>query len=494
MSYDLYFYKGIESPLTEKDIFDYLNKYLPHNKSDIPNQWYYNNEETGVYFLIHQDNNSNLSSEDNCDIYPGFKYLNLYCNINFLRPRYFGLEIFHLIDNLSKDLDLFILNPQDNINNEIPFKYEKDYLRDQWIIQNDQNSIRSFYELDLKYYPEDKSNYFWWFLSERKNIQNSLKEDVFVAGILFLEGYEDKKIYTATTWTEHIPVILPPVDFVIVNKKYKKFFETIEETGLIPYKEIMEKFGSFFKEFKHEFPGLKIIHQHESECIKPKFNRLKIWKTTKDFGKLIEKDGFVNVRPEEVQPKKVIRLLDNKEKIYPWIKVVFDTNEIDTGKEILLSGEDAPIRKKWLGDLEIFYVIDQGNNFRIIQNRDIDSEITIEQLHELAVENLERDVEFRFVETSFGGHGLIAGGDHEAGSICLPHIWKWCSDQVNDDLIVGIPAKDMITMVPASNPEKIHKLKDFIRELFKDGERLLTKQLFIFHKEENKWDLYQSAI
>jgi uncharacterized protein YtpQ (UPF0354 family) len=488
MSYDLYFYKKNESPLTEEDFRNYLNKNMTYNISNTPNEWYYCNEETGVYFLIHQDDNSNPSSEENWDIYKGFKYLNFYCNINLLRPRYFGLEILPIIDKLANDLDLFILNPQDDTNSENPFKYEEDFLRNQWITINDHNSAKLFHELNLKYYPPEKSNYLWWFLSEREKIQSSLKEDVFVSGILFLESFQDGKIYTVTTWTNHIPVVLPPVDFVIVNKKYDRIFKTIEESGLIPYEEIMEKFGSFFKDFNHEIPNLKIIHQYESDCIRKEFNRLKIWKTANEFGKLIEKDGFVNVKPEEETKS----ILEFRDKIFPWIKVISGKKEDNPGRDIILSGENSPIYQKWLGELAIFYALDQGDHFRIILNKDIETKITVEQLHQIAVENLEREIEFKLVDSKFGGNGLVAGGDHEAGSICLPHIWDWCSDVINDNLVVSIPAKDMVMMAPASDSEKINNLKNFIVEFFKDGERLLTKQLFIFHKEEKKWDLYES--
>jgi uncharacterized protein YtpQ (UPF0354 family) len=305
---------------------------------------------------------------------------------------------------------------------------------------------------------------------------------------LFLESFQDGKIYTVTTWTNHIPVVLPPVDFVIVNKKYDRIFKTIEESGLIPYEEIMEKFGSFFKDFNHEIPNLKIIHQYESDCIRKEFNRLKIWKTANEFGKLIEKDGFVNVKPEEETKS----ILEFRDKIFPWIKVISGKKEDNPGRDIILSGENSPIYQKWLGELAIFYALDQGDHFRIILNKDIETKITVEQLHQIAVENLEREIEFKLVDSKFGGNGLVAGGDHEAGSICLPHIWDWCSDVINDNLVVSIPAKDMVMMAPASDSEKINNLKNFIVEFFKDGERLLTKQLFIFHKEEKKWDLYES--
>ena len=182
-----------------------------------------------------------------------------------------------------------------------------------------------------------------------------------------------------------------------------------------------------------------------------------------------------------------------KSKIYPWIKMVYQPGEEmpESPNEIELADEDFPVYQEWLGGLAIFYAVDEGNHFSLILNRDIPEGLTIDELHEIAIENLERDVEFKFNETVFGGYGLIAGGDHEAGSICLDGIWLWCADQLKDNLVVAVPAKDMVVMVPASDNDKINELIKFVDELFKDGERLLTKQLFLFDIENNAWSEWE---
>lgn len=186
---------------------------------------------------------------------------------------------------------------------------------------------------------------------------------------------------------------------------------------------------------------------------------------------------------------------DIKDKIYPWIKVVYEPGEEvpNSTLEIELSKEESPVHQTWLGNLAIFYAVDEGDNFSLILDRDMPTDLTLDQLHDLSIINLDRDVEFRFNETVFGGYGLIAGGDHEAGSLCLDGIWHWCADQLQDNLVVAVPAKDMIMMVPASDNDKISKLKEFVIELFKDGERLLTKQLYLFDRIKNTWTLWGQA-
>ena len=200
-------------------------------------------------------------------------------------------------------------------------------------------------------------------------------------------------------------------------------------------------------------------------------------------------------RPHAKSPtptdKPEIKFEDFKEKIYPWIKVTVQDNEPAPPGEFIFKVE--LMMKPWLGNLVIFYAVDEGHAFSLLQKNQVPPEMSVDELNRLAVENLSRDVEFQFRETNFGGHGFIAGGDHETGSLCLPEIWKWCATELGDDLIVAVPAKDIVMMVRASDEEKIDQLKTFVTELHATGERLLTKQLYRYDAESQQWSIYDTA-
>src|SRR5688572_16446794 len=89
--------------------------------------------------------------------------------------------------------------------------------------------------------------------------------------------------------------------------------------------------------------------------------------------------------------------------IYPWIKVVYEPDEEvpNSTQEIDLKGEEQPIMQSWLGNLAIFYAVDEGDHFNLILKRDLPVGLTIEELHDIATTNLDRDVEFTFNETGF---------------------------------------------------------------------------------------------
>jgi hypothetical protein len=292
MSFDLYFYKTKDNPVTEKDVVTYLSNNLSFNNSDYARQWDYENPETGVYFLIDW-NDPDEEDED----FDGFTNLNFSFSLNFFRPAFFGMESFPIIEKFVNDLDLFIFDPQDFNERVIPTKLAEGYLENEWIEHNNLVTLEQFEKLNFKYMPIEKSNYLWHVQFNREKLQNSLTEDLFVAGILVLESDTDGLLYTFCVWPTHIPIILPKVDYVIIKKKYKKFFNNIEESGLVAYDKIMAELGDSFEKFDHEVPDLKVLRQNNADKISKQFNKLKIERPAVDFGKMIALDKFVNVRP-----------------------------------------------------------------------------------------------------------------------------------------------------------------------------------------------------
>ena len=192
------------------------------------------------------------------------------------------------------------------------------------------------------------------------------------------------------------------------------------------------------------------------------------------------------------EPKQTL-FKTHRDKIYPWVKVVFgDDDPRNTTVQIELTGEDSPVNRAWLGDLAIFYVADMGDNFQVLLKRDLPHHISEEQLHQIAMENLNRDVEFRLQETNYGGYMLIAGGNHEAGAICLPGMWQWLTDHLGQSLLVAIPAKDLVLIVPENDADGLANLKIFVHEIHKNGDRLLTENLFKYDKGTQEWTIADS--
>ncbi len=145
MSFDLYFYKRKECQLTEEQVGKYLTNNLPYNNSDHPRQWSYENPTSGVYFSIEWNEPENeVDSIETFDNFKDFASLNFSFSINFSRPKFFGVEIFPIIEAFIRDLDLYVLDPQDETDPENPRKFPTGYFQDQWFRHNDGVTLNHF--------------------------------------------------------------------------------------------------------------------------------------------------------------------------------------------------------------------------------------------------------------------------------------------------------------------------------------------------------------
>lgn len=295
MSYDLYLYKKKGNKLTNSDVKIEFKKMIPKNISEIDSQINYENERTGVYFLM--DFNEPNTEQEDLDVFDSFndfENTNISISINFLRPDYFGKEIFPLICKCVEKLDLYILNAQefDDLRHR-PLKWTKEELIKHWTLHNKKVSKQNFIELQLKFLNKDKSDYLWDYTSKIVSLENMIKEDIYIPNAFVIQNQDSNELFTYIVWAESIPLILPKVDFVILVKKHKKLFKTVEEIGIVKYQSILDKFESDFEVFDYN-DGFLILNQKNADRIKKDFNAFPIWKPLKGFGPQIGLDGFVN--------------------------------------------------------------------------------------------------------------------------------------------------------------------------------------------------------
>ena len=296
MSYDLYFYKKKDNPFSKEEIILEFKKMIPNDISEVDTQIHYENERTGVYFLIDiNEPNSEKEDIELFDQFDGFENTNLSASINFLRPDYFGQEIFPIIGSICEKLDLHIFNPQEfDQSRERPLKWTSTELVQHWTEHNTQVSKQQFKELDLKYYPKDKSDKIWEYTSKIEALDREIEEDVYIPNVFMIMDESTKELFSYVVWSEAIPLILPKVDFVILVKNYKRFFKTIEEIGIVKHEDIVSKFSTEFSKYDKRGIESLILKQENADRIKKEFNSFPIWKSHKEFGPQVGLDSFVN--------------------------------------------------------------------------------------------------------------------------------------------------------------------------------------------------------
>ena len=167
----------------------------------------------------------------------------------------------------------------------------------------------------------------------------------------------------------------------------------------------------------------------------------------------------------------------NKAKIFPVVKVETSGG---SGKTIEFTAENQPVFKKIAGDLLCFYGIEKSDNFVLLTKSQIPSTISMDDLDNIAKENLLSEVQknLKIHKTDFGGLGFTCGGNHEATLILLPEIWGVLIEKLGENIVFGVPAKDMSIFVNADQIDSLNKLQEMINDIHKDGSRLLSKKMF----------------
>lgn len=175
-------------------------------------------------------------------------------------------------------------------------------------------------------------------------------------------------------------------------------------------------------------------------------------------------------------------------KVYPWVKQIGDLHEDDSSIHcVAIDGTEAEVIlpcHKLMGDLGVFYVLDAGEStFEMVQSSMLPDEMEESTLFGLACDNLLRDVEFRLCGTNWGGLGIVCGGHFEAASLCCPDIWNFVAQQVQEDFLVAVPARDVVIMAPISDKDKVHNLKVSVNRILSDGDHTLSDKIFYYNVE-----------
>lgn len=294
MSYDLYFYKPKGTNLSEQQIADYLTENLtPENENG--KQWFYENHDTEVYYSL--DQNEPEDDPESIELYESFNDFDnthFSFNLNFMRPCFFGLEAFQFVEKFLTDLNLSVFNPQSASEN--PYKPTKDELFENWNKTNMWSSADHFDKTQSCYIPADKSNKIWNYNYNRSRLQNELGDQYFVPKIFFFKTRQTNEVIAVTSWTEHIPCVIPPADYFLLTRQYKKLFRTVKDNILVTKQTIENNFGSDFADF--QFPECKIIHPSNAAKIKDKFNSLKAEQTLADFAERLPMENLYNAKPD----------------------------------------------------------------------------------------------------------------------------------------------------------------------------------------------------
>jgi uncharacterized protein YtpQ (UPF0354 family) len=174
-----------------------------------------------------------------------------------------------------------------------------------------------------------------------------------------------------------------------------------------------------------------------------------------------------------VDPTRIIPIIKDR----PWLE--------ETRKALLARGMKkipALVVEDLNPDLVILYAEDSPKSFRYLKPEDLErAQIEQGKLRALACENLRR------VLPKIGWHGtnglymVTAGGNYEASLLLLDSVWSGGKSNVQGDLVVAIPARDLLLVTGSGDPQGIKRMRQAVKKAYSGGSYKLTSKLFVFH-------------
>ncbi|MCW4470000.1 DUF1444 family protein [Flavobacterium sp. MFBS3-15] len=188
---------------------------------------------------------------------------------------------------------------------------------------------------------------------------------------------------------------------------------------------------------------------------------------TKKLKEVIEKYASVSADSflpnEPVSPESILPVIKGKQ----FIKGLLEINPKAGAQQVL---------ETYNSDLDIFYVVDTEHALRYLTSDEQEKlGLEMDELRELAIRNLDK-----FDIRSHGEEGyymITAGGTYEASMILLD-IWNKGNFDVNGDIIIGIPARDLLVVTGSKDWANLHKMYDLVKEVSETGNYLVSDKLF----------------
>ena len=141
------------------------------------------------------------------------------------------------------------------------------------------------------------------------------------------------------------------------------------------------------------------------------------------------------------------------DRVVPRVKAVFGADTPDPhprphpeSEYLQLSHDDSPIFETFTEGLAIFYAMDLGNRYELIQNRHLSAAITLDKLRAAALSNMAREVAARteIQGDPAGTMMLTNGGNFEAAMLLAEGIWDKLRGVFKDEICVAVPALDLL--------------------------------------------------
>ncbi len=165
------------------------------------------------------------------------------------------------------------------------------------------------------------------------------------------------------------------------------------------------------------------------------------------------------------------------------LPVIKDYRYLEEMNRLRADSETQQLFEKYNDNLYIFYVEDTETCINYLNEDDLKTlNIPLSELKEIAIQNLNN---FENIEKhgENGYYMIVADGNYES-SLILLDIWNQENFPVNGEIIIGIPARELVLITGSEDFENIERLKNTIQEINEEGDHIVSEKLFILQHEK----------
>jgi len=150
--------------------------------------------------------------------------------------------------------------------------------------------------------------------------------------------------------------------------------------------------------------------------------------------------------------------------------------------------QDAPVARSLGHDLLEMYVVDEGDRFNYVQERDLlDAQVTANQLREKALRNLGEVGQRKIKVRPYGAlYTVLGGSNHEASMLLLDAFWdEWYKRLAPNGFVVAFPARDILSFADAGSAAGIDELRSLISRGVGKLDHPLSDRLY--RRQDHEW-------
>ena len=137
----------------------------------------------------------------------------------------------------------------------------------------------------------------------------------------------------------------------------------------------------------------------------------------------------------------------------------------ESAPAISVSREDSPVLQPFTAGLIVSYVVDAGDQLTFIRQRHLEQEgVSADQLHSMAVSNLQALAEEKLVVREYGAiYVALMGGNFEASLLTLDVMWShWYAQLAREGFVAVAPARDLLAFCDASSVQGLVELRQVV--------------------------------